>query len=74
MIRKHILLITFLNEQEIIFLYTVKEFEALLFNTYNSIQFLLVGCLGFIAYQSFRSFNAKSIFMQIVSSISNNSV
>ena len=32
-ISKHFLLITFLNEPELIFMHTVKWFQALLFNT-----------------------------------------
>ena len=27
---------------------------------------MLIGCLGFMVYQPFRLFNAKSIFMQII--------
>ena len=34
----------------------------------------MVGWLGFMAYQIYRLFNAKSIFMQTVSSILNNLV
>ena len=36
---KHILLIKFLNEQELIFLHTVKWFQAFLFNVNYSIYY-----------------------------------
>ena len=35
---------------------------------------MLVGCFRFIAYNVYRVFNAKSIFIEILSSISNNSL
>ena len=38
MISKHILLITFLNEPELIYLHTVKSFQGSLFNTNNSVK------------------------------------
>ena len=39
MIYKHILLITFLNKPELIFLHTVKWFQVLLCITNNSIKY-----------------------------------
>ena len=44
-----------------------------MFIEYCHLKSLLVGCLGFMVYQPLE-FNAKSIFIQIISSISNNSV
>ena len=46
MISKHILLITFLNEPELILLHTVKWFQVLLFNTNNYIK-----CQSFVYTQ-----------------------
>ena len=55
-------------------LYMLSIHTAGMYIEYEKYQMFLVGWLGFMTFNLCRLFNAKSIFMQIISSISNNSV
>ena len=56
----------------------LRQFECIAsIRVHKHLSFIVsirFGCLGFMAYHLCRVFNAKFIFIQVISSISNNSV